>query len=51
MSLEVKNFIDYFVVCGLDVKSGLEPEPNEAYYGILVCLQYFIKAIILNSLK
>lgn len=31
MSIEVKNFIDYFVVCGLDIKSGLEPEPNEAY--------------------
>jgi hypothetical protein len=34
MSLEVKNFIDYFVICGLDIKNGLEPEPNEAYYGI-----------------
>jgi hypothetical protein len=30
MSNEHRNFIDYFSVCGLDVKSGLEPEPNEA---------------------
>lgn len=30
MSIEHRNFIDYFAVCGLDVKSGLEPEPNEA---------------------
>ena len=32
MSFEVKNLIDYFVVVGLDAKSGLEPEPNEIYY-------------------
>jgi hypothetical protein len=33
MSSEFKNLIDYFVVCGLDIKSGLEPEPSEAYAG------------------
>jgi len=33
MNFEVRNLIDYFVVCGLDVSgSGLEPEPNEIYY-------------------
>ena len=26
-----RNFIDYFAVCGLDVKMGLELEQNEAY--------------------
>ena len=31
MSFEVKNFVDYFSICGLDIKSGLEPELNEAY--------------------
>ncbi|CAF0736302.1 unnamed protein product [Brachionus calyciflorus] len=29
INLEVKNFIDYFVLCGLDVKSGLESEHSE----------------------
>jgi hypothetical protein len=28
---ESKNLIDYFCVCGLDVKSGLESEPSELY--------------------
>jgi hypothetical protein len=23
------NLVDYFAVCGLDVKSGLEPEPQD----------------------
>ncbi|RNA43399.1 DENN domain-containing 5A isoform X2 [Brachionus plicatilis] len=26
LNMEVKNLIDYFVLCGLDVKSGLEAE-------------------------
>ena len=28
--MEERNFIDYFAVCGLDVKTGLELESNEA---------------------
>lgn len=31
INLEAKNFIDYFALCGLDVKSGLESEPVDAY--------------------
>lgn len=34
-NLESRNLIEYFALCGLDVKSGLESEPNEAY-GILI---------------
>ncbi len=29
MRIESNNLIDYFVVCGLNIKSGLEP--NESY--------------------
>jgi hypothetical protein len=31
MNFDSKNLIDYFCICGLDIKSGLEPEPNETY--------------------
>lgn len=31
INLEAKNFIDYFALCGLDVKSGLESEQNDSY--------------------
>jgi hypothetical protein len=31
MNFDSKNLIDYFCVCGLDVNSGLEPEPNETF--------------------
>lgn len=29
MCIESRNLIDYFIVCGLHIKSGLEP--NEKY--------------------
>lgn len=33
MRIESNNLIDYFVVCGLNIKSGLES--NESYLGWL----------------
>jgi hypothetical protein len=31
MTFEKRTFIDYFVVCGLDKKQGLEPEPTQLH--------------------
>lgn len=31
INLESRNLIDYFALCGLDVKSGLESEPTDSY--------------------
>ena len=41
MSLEAKNLIDYFSVCGLDIKSGLEPELNEVYGKCQLLKEFF----------
>ena len=51
MSFEAKSFIDYFAVCGLDVKSGLEPDCSESYgiFIILLILLYsFFESLIFD---
>ncbi len=46
MRIESNNLIDYFVVCGLNIKSGLEP--NESYGKFFKFL--FINSFLINFL-
>jgi hypothetical protein len=47
--MDERNFIDYFAVCGLDVKMGLELESSETCGNIIIFSE--IKEFIPKQLK